>query len=145
MKVAPQRLSVPAAAALAAAILLSACGSSKTATTGSSPHSRGGSSSLVAAGKSLYATDGCEDCHTLDGTPATGPSWKGLYLSRVHLTSGKTVIATAAYLTKHIVDPDAMTVSGYPGSVMAEAIQADNLGSDPGHVRALVAFIESLR
>ena len=63
----------------------------------------------------------------------------------VHLTSGRTVIATAAYLTKHIVDPDAMTVNGYLGDVMAEAIQGDQLASKPADVRALVAFIKSLK
>ena len=72
-------------------------------------------------------------------------SWKGLYGSRVHLTSGVTVVADAAYLTKHIVDPNAMTVSGYPGDVMAEAIQGDDLASKPADVRALVAFIESVK
>ena len=55
------------------------------------------------------------------------------------------MIATAAYLTKHIVDPDAMTVSGFPGGVMAEAIQSDALASKPADVRALVAFIEQLK
>jgi hypothetical protein len=55
------------------------------------------------------------------------------------------VLANAAYLTKHIVDPDAMTVNDFPGSVMAEAIQADHLARKPADVRALVAFIESLK
>jgi cytochrome c oxidase subunit 2 len=124
-----------------AAAVLSACGASA----GGGSHAGAGSASLVATGKQLYASQGCEDCHSLNGTPDTGPSWKGLYLSRVHLTSGRTVIADAAYLTKHIVDPNAMTVSDYPGAVMAEAIQGDNLPHKPADVRALVAFIESLK
>jgi cytochrome c2 len=126
---------------LAAAVLLAACASSNSSSRASAKHPV----SLAAQGKLLYASEGCEDCHSLDGTPDTGPSWKGLYGSRVHLTSGRTVIATAAYLTKHIVDPDAMTVSGYPGDVMAEAIQSDRLASKPADVRALVAFIEQLK
>jgi mono/diheme cytochrome c family protein len=101
--------------------------------------------SLVAQGKQLYASQGCEDCHSLNGTLATGPSWKGLYESAVHLASGRTVIADGAYLTKHIVDPNALTVNGFPGDVMEEAIAADDLPHKPSYVRALVAFIESLR
>lgn len=127
---------------VAAAALLAACGGS-----GSSTRDAGkpGGTSLAARGRQLYASQGCEDCHTLNGGPDTGPSWKGLYGSSVHLTSGRTVIATAAYLTKHIVDPDAMTVNGYLGDVMAEAIQGDQLASKPADVRALVAFIKSLK
>jgi cytochrome c1 len=126
---------------VAAAALISACGGSASSTHTAAKHP----TSLAAQGRLLYASEGCEDCHSLDGTPDTGPSWKGLYGSRVHLTSGRTVIATAAYLTKHIVDPDAMTVSGFPGGVMAEAIQSDALASKPADVRALVAFIEQLK
>lgn len=128
-----------ASAALLGAVILSACGAS------GGSHGAGGSSSPIATGKQLYSSQGCEDCHTLNGSPDTGPSWKGLYLSRVRLTTGKTVVADAAYLTKHIVDPNAMTVSGFPGAVMAEAIQGDDLARRPAAVRALVAFIESLR
>jgi cytochrome c oxidase subunit II len=133
---------------LLAAGVLSACGgggSSPGPAAGPGTGGRSGSSSLLATGRQLYASQGCEDCHTLNGKLSTGPSWKGLYLSRVHLTSGRTVLANAAYLTEHIVDPDAMTVNGFPGSVMAEAIQADHLARKPADVRALVAFIESLK
>ncbi len=124
--------------AVGAAVLLVACGSS-----GSSADGR--ATSLAASGKQLYVSEGCDDCHSLGGSLGTGPSWKGLYESRVHLASGVTVRADAAYLTRHIVDPNAMTVSGYPGEVMAEAIQGDDLASKPADVRALVAFIESLK
>lgn len=147
MRAGPGFIYGPAAALLVAGAL-SACGggaSSPGSATGPGTGGRSGSSALVASGRQLYASQGCEDCHTLNGKLNTGPSWKGLYLSRVHLTSGKTVLANAAYLTKHIVDPDAMTVSGFPGSVMAEAIQADHLARKPADVRALVAFIESVK
>jgi hypothetical protein len=127
------------AAAVALAVTLAACGGSAT-TAPSSAHL-----TPLARGKQLYKSDGCEDCHTLDGAKATGPTWKGLYGSRVSLTSGRTVTANVAYLTKHIVDPDAMTVRGFPGSVMAEAIQSDGLAHKPADVRALVALIKSLQ
>lgn len=127
-------------AVVAVAALVAACvGGSSTPSAGGHP------TSLAARGKLLYASQGCEDCHSLNGSRNTGPSWKGLYLSSVHLTSGTTVTATAAYLTKHIVDPDAMTVTGYPGDVMAEAIRGDELASKPAAVRALVTFIESVK
>jgi cytochrome c oxidase subunit 2 len=139
----PARPPTAALLVLIGAVLLAACGGAGKGS-GASAGNRA-ATSLVARGKQLYTADGCEDCHTLNATAATGPSWKGLYESRVHLTNGRTIIATAAYLTEHIVDPDALTVSGFPGSVMAEAIQGDQLASKPADVRALVAFIEGLK
>jgi cytochrome c1 len=134
------RAALAVSAGVAVAAFVAACGGGS-----STPSAARHPTSLTAQGKLLYASQGCEDCHSLDGSRNTGPSWKGLYLSTVHLTSGATVTATAAYLTKHIVDPDAMTVSGYPGDVMAEAIRGDELASKPADVRALVAFIERLK
>lgn len=136
----PAQVALTFLAALAIGGLVGACGSSTT-----SVHSSSQRISLLARGKQLYVSQGCEDCHSLSGTSDTGPTWKGLYDSRVHLTTGRIVVANAAYLTKHIVDPDAMTVSGFPGSVMSEAIQSDDLAQRPAAVRALVAFIESLK
>jgi cytochrome c oxidase subunit II len=132
-------LAAAAIASIALTLLLSACGGS-TATPSSAAHL-----TPLQRGKQLYMADGCEDCHSLSGAAGTGPTWKGLFESRVALSSGRTVTADAAYLTKHIVDPDAMTVSGFPGSVMAEAIQSDGLAHKPADVRALVALIKSLK
>ena len=87
----------------------------------------------------------CSACHTLDATASVGPSWKGLYGSHVTLTNGRTVTANDAYLAKHIVDPNAMTVKGFPTGVMAAAISSFNLSSKPKDVAALVAFIESVK
>ena len=95
-------------------------------------------------GRTLYVTLGCADCHSLDGSAGTGPTWRGLYGSRVELASGRFVVANAAYLTAHIVDPNALTVHGYPGAVMAQAIAGEHLASSPSEVRKLVALIESL-
>jgi cytochrome c2 len=137
------RCVVTALAALALSALVGACGASKPKS-GPSTASTSTGSSLLAQGRKLYSADGCEDCHSLNGTPNTGPTWKGLYGSRVALTSGRTVTADSAYLTEHIVDPTALTVRGFPGSVMEEAIVGDGLANKPADVRALVALIESL-
>ena|GEM_PF-1086995 len=125
-----KRLSLTALAAVA----IAACASS--APTHVATH--------VLSARQLYVTYGCADCHTLDGSAGTGPTWKGLYGSRVELSSGRFVTANAAYLVKHIVDPNAMTVHGYPGSVMAQAIAADDLAHKPAEVRKLVALIKSV-
>ncbi len=61
------------------------------------------------------------------------------------LSAGGTLTADDAYLTRHIIEPNALTVAGYPGQVMAEAIAAFHLKSKPADVQALVAFIGSVR
>ncbi len=101
--------------------------------------------SPVARGREIYQADGCSDCHSLNGTRGTGPSWKGLAGSRVKLSNGEILTADGSYLRRHIIEPDALTVAGYPGEVMAEAIGAFDLKSKPADVRALVAFIDSVR
>ena len=129
-------------------LLAGGCGGSgaahegTTAATGTGTGTGGGE---VAQGSRLYESDGCAGCHSLDGTRLTGPSWKGLAGSRVQLSDGRSVIADDAYLTRHIVEPNALTVRGYPADVMQEAIEELDLGRHPADVKALVAFIDSLR
>lgn len=157
MRTAPTSLT---AALAGLALLACGCGGSSTTngTSANAPASTGTSSpttgaattgakggGLVAQGSRLYQTDGCSACHSLNGARIVGPTWKGLAGSTVHLANGRTVTADDAYLTKHIVEPNAMTVQGYPGEVMAEAIEPLDLKAHPADVKALVAFIDSLR
>jgi len=123
--------------------------SSTTTTTTTTPAPTTGpvpvTAALVAQGRSLYQSDGCSACHSLSGSPGVGPTWKGLAGSQVKLTSGQTVTASDAYLSAKIADPRRTTVAGFPAGVMASAIAGDNLASKPADIRALVAFIKSLK
>lgn len=126
-------------------LLAGGCGGVSHPSTAAAPGTSGGGSYLVVRGRELYAADGCSDCHSLNGTRMTGPSWKGLAGSHVTLSSGRTVTANDAYLRRHIIEPNALTVQGYPGEVMAQATESLNLPRKPFDVRALVAFIDSVR
>jgi len=108
-------------------------------------HAGGSVSSEVARGAALYRSDGCDSCHSLNGTRLAGPSWKALAGSKVTLSNGRTVTADGAYLSKHIVEPNALTVRGYTPGIMAQSIEGLDLRARPQDVRALVAFIESQR
>jgi cytochrome c oxidase subunit 2 len=120
-------------------VLVCGCGATKHVAP-----SRAAALTLTARGRQLYSDDGCAGCHSLDGSPRMGPSWRGLAGSRVLLYDGRSVTADSAYLTEHIVDPNALTVAGYPGQIMSQAIAQFDLARKPADVRALVAFIESL-
>ncbi len=126
-------------------LLAGGCGGTSHPATAAAPGTSAGGSYLVVRGKELYVADGCSGCHSLDGTRMTGPSWRGLAGSRVTLSDGRTLTADDAYLRRHIIEPNALTVRGYPADVMAEATESLNLPRKPFDVRALVAFIDSVR
>jgi cytochrome c oxidase subunit 2 len=95
---------------------------------------------LAKIGEQLAADNGCLRCHTVDGTPHLGPSWKGLYGSRVPLSDGTTVVADDAYLTESMMDPTAKLHVGYP------PLMPSFLGRLSGpEVDAIVEYIRSLR
>jgi mono/diheme cytochrome c family protein len=98
---------------------------------------------LVAAGKTLYTSDGCIACHSLTGAAGAGPSLKGTAGGEVTLSDGGTVTADDAYLARSITDPDADIVKGYGKGIMSAAVSGFDLGAKPDDVRALVAFIKS--
>jgi cytochrome c2 len=100
------------------------------------------SAALVSQGKSLYASLGCQACHSITGAKGTGPTFKGLYGSSVKLTNS-TVTANDAYLLESMRDPDKQIVSGFQPGIMTSVIK-------PGQVsvadaKALIAYIQSLK
>lgn len=100
---------------------------------------------LVARGKALYTSDGCSACHSLSGAAGAGPSFKGLAGGTSMLTTGETVTVDDAYLERSITDPDAQVVKGYHQGIMAPAVAGLGLSAKPDELRALVAFIKSLK
>lgn len=69
--------------------------------------------SLARIGERAAAEHGCLRCHTTDGTPHIGPTWAGLYESKVPLEKGGHVVADDAYLTESMMDPLAKLHRGY--------------------------------
>ncbi len=65
-------------------------------------------------GQRLSVQNGCIGCHSLDGTPLTGPTWFGLYGAERQFTDGTTGIADDAYIAESIRNPGAKMVTGYP-------------------------------
>ena len=95
---------------------------------------------LVRVGTEAAAQQGCLRCHTLDGTPHIGPTWAGLYRSRVPLTSGGTVVADEAYLTESMMDPLAKIHAGY-----APVMPSYHGLLSPAETGAMIELIKSLR
>lgn len=95
---------------------------------------------LAQAGEKLATEYGCLRCHTVDGTPHLGPSWKGLYGSTIPLSDGSQILADDAYLTESMMDPTAKLHAGYP------PLMPTFLGRLSGpEAAAIVEYIRSLR
>ena len=92
-------------------------------------------------GEQLYLTKGCAACHSIDGGPRVGPTWKGLFKKQVKvITAGKerTVIADETYLRKSIEDPNADISVGYPPIMPKEKLTEEEM-------KGLLNYIESLK
>ncbi len=76
---------------------------------------------LPQLGEQLYTQQGCQSCHSLDGSDGVGPSFQGLYGTADHaMSDGSTVTVDENYLRESILKPGAKIVEGYqnmmPGS-----------------------------
>ena len=94
---------------------------------------------MAERGLRVAAEQGCLRCHSIDGTPHIGPTWKGLWRSAVRFTDGTTAVADPAYLTESMMDPAARVVAGY--SPVMPTYQGRLA---PAEAAALVELIHSL-
>jgi cytochrome c oxidase subunit 2 len=91
----------------------------------------------VEQGRALADAKGCVACHTIDGSPRVGPTWKGLHGKTETMADGSTALVDEAYLRSFIRDPQARHVKGFP-PVMPKIELSDE------ELAALVAYIQSL-
>lgn len=68
---------------------------------------------LAERGRVVAAEHGCFRCHTVDGTPHIGPTWKNLYGSWERLSDGSRVLVDESYITESMMDPMTKIVAGY--------------------------------
>ncbi|MGD0883664.1 MAG: cytochrome c oxidase subunit II [Thermodesulfovibrionales bacterium] len=93
------------------------------------------------SGLKILEEKGCLGCHTTDGTKKIGPTFKGLYESRVTvLTNGMERVITAdeEYLKRMILEPGVDMVKGYP-NIMPK------LPLTSAEVNAIVEYLKTLK
>lgn len=96
----------------------------------------------IEQGAILAQQHGCLGCHSVDGAPRVGPTFKGLSgSSRQVVRAGKQLelIADTAYLARSIREPAAEVVAGYP------PIMPPYPGLTDDEVATLVTWLEALR
>lgn len=93
---------------------------------------------LPQLGERLYTQQGCNACHSLDGSRMVGPTWQGLYGKENHtMADGSTVTADENYLREAIIEPGAKIVEGYQNVMPA------SYGSmSERELSALIAFMK---
>ncbi|MEF9387972.1 c-type cytochrome [Ralstonia solanacearum species complex bacterium KE056] len=95
-----------------------------------------GAQALADQGKTLAQAKGCVACHSVDGSPGVGPTWKGLYGKTETMADGNTAPVDDAYLRAFIRDPKARVVKGF-------APVMPNFDLSEQELSALVAYIKA--
>lgn len=94
----------------------------------------------VELGKKLFSDQACKTCHSVDGSPLIGPTFKGLFSSKVELASGASVIADEAYLAESMLLPNAKIVKGFPPVMPSYKGRLTD-----AEIHAIVEYIKTLK
>lgn len=93
---------------------------------------------LPKLGEQIYSQQGCQGCHSLDGSQMVGPSFQGLYGMENHkMSDGSTVTADENYLRESILQSQAKVVAGYNGVMPSYSYLSER------KVTALIEFIKT--
>lgn len=96
----------------------------------------------IELGKSIHKTM-CAICHSVDGTPGTGPSWKGGngygFGYEAALADGTTVVRDSNYIRESILDPNAKVVNGFVPAMPSFQGQLSDVEID-----GIIAYMQSL-
>lgn len=88
------------------------------------------------AGQKVAESNGCLSCHSVDGAPGVGPTWKGLFGKEETLADGTTVSVDEAYLRESVTDPNAKLVEGFAPIMPPYTLSEEDMA-------ALIALIKS--
>lgn len=92
-------------------------------------------------GERIYKRRGCNACHSVDGTQATGPTWKGMMGRTETLADGGTAVVDENYIRESILTPQAKVVAGFTGTNMP-SYQGQ---LEPKHIDAVIEYIKTLK
>lgn len=93
----------------------------------------------VELGRKLYTAKACMTCHSVDGNPGNGPTFKGVFGHHVDFADGSSMTADENYIRESILSPRAKIVAGFqPIMPTYQGLLKD------AEIDALVAYIKSL-
>lgn len=104
-------------------------------------------------GERLSTSSGCMQCHSIDGSPGQGPTWRGLFKRDTAFSvapAGYSLSAADgdakwdAYLRESILEPGAKIVQGYQNVMPPYGAQFSGTPYKDKKLSALVEYIKSL-
>jgi cytochrome c oxidase subunit II len=90
-------------------------------------------------GYKLLDANLCTTCHSLDGQPGIGPTFKGLYGRTEKLRDGSTVKVNDAFIREKILHPEAKRVAGE----FEQEMPKTDLSSE--EIEEIVEYLETLK
>ena len=90
-------------------------------------------------GKNIYTKSGCNACHSTDGNPGVGPTFKGLMGKTEILQGGERIKVDENYIRESILEPQSKMVQGF--QPVMPSFKGILSGDD---ISALIAYIKSL-
>jgi cytochrome c oxidase subunit II len=91
-------------------------------------------------GAKLYEAKGCNACHSIDGSPKIGPSFKGIYGRSDEMADGTRVTVNDDYIRESILLPQAKIVKGYPPVMPSFQGQLNDK-----QIAALIEYLKTLK
>lgn len=98
----------------------------------------GGGEVSVERGEKLYMQNGCQGCHSLDGSDGVGPTHQNVMGREEELADGSTITVDEEYLRESIVNPNAKIVAGY-NPVMAPYSHLSD-----SEIQSIIEYLKSL-
>lgn len=90
------------------------------------------------AGRKLLEDKGCLACHSLDGSPGVGPTFKGLWGETAQLADGTTRYVDAEFVTEMIKHPSKYPMKGYDPVMPALPLTDEE-------IRLIEEYLEALK
>jgi cytochrome c oxidase subunit 2 len=90
-------------------------------------------------GETLVVQNGCLGCHSIDGSPGTGPTWLGIYDRQEELSDGSLITVDDDYIIESMLNPQAKIVAGFEGVLMPAYEFSDEQLQD------IIAYLKTLK
>jgi len=100
------------------------------------PKAASGGTSKLDRGREISQNNGCIACHSGDGAPSVGPTWKDMFGRSEEMADGTTITVDDEYLRESITAPAAKVVKGYAPVMPPLELNDDDMD-------ALVTFLKS--